>query len=163
MGQQGKKYSNIQREQILADYLTEGSITAIARRYSMSSNTIYEWLRKGEEDGTLQKLRDEKKREFINVAWSTIGKGAELINRRVARALENESELDKLIDEIMDNTDISAEEKKAAVKKITAMKLEDITKISTAMGTLYDKAALANNEATQRIDGNLNITKFEDL
>lgn len=163
MGQQGKKYSNIQKEQIIADYLTCGNYETVARRYSMSTSTIRDWVRKAEEDGTIAELRNEKKKEFVNIAWSAIGKGVELINRRVARALENESELDKLIDEVMDNTDISAEEKKAAVKKITAMKLEDITKISTAMGTLYDKAALANNEATQRIDGNLNITKFEDL
>lgn len=163
MGQQGKKYSNIQKEQILADYLTCGNYETVARRYSMSTSTIRDWVRKAEEDGTITELRNEKKKEFINIAWSAIGKSAELINRRVARALENESELDKLIDEVMDNTDISAEEKKAAVKKITAMKLEDITKISTAMGTLYDKAALANNEATQRIEGNMTVTKFEDL
>lgn len=35
-------------------------------------------------------------------------------------------------------------------------------KVFTVLGTLYDKQALANNEATARVEGTLEIKKFED-
>lgn len=83
--------------------------------------------------------------------------------RRFRRALESEDKLDALEKELMTlpNTDLSTEQKKALARKLAVIKVEDVGKLTTALGTLYDKQALASNEATSREEQI--IKKFEDF
>ena len=43
---------------------------------------------------------------------------------------------------------------------MAAIKVEDVGKLATMLGTLYDKQALANNEATSKVDG---VIRIEDI
>ena len=45
---------------------------------------------------------------------------------------------------------------------MTELKLPDIGKLSSVMGTMYDKRALAKGEPTENIGGTA-IIKFEDM
>ena len=71
-----------------------------------------------------------------------------------------------LIDDIIGklaNEDISAKEKKTAIDTLLQLKLDDISDIVRILSTLYDKQALACRESTAIIDGNISISRFEDL
>ena len=83
---------------------------------------------------------------------SAIDKGLKLLDRRINTALEHEDELDELIDEIFttDKEEISQDEKKALVNKIRSLQVQKLGEITTAIGTLYDKRALAKGETTQK-------------
>ena len=74
-----------------------------------------------------------------------------LLNRRFDRALNSEADLDILIDEIFaaDKTELTQNEKDKLIGKIRALQLQDIRAVTTAIGTLFDKRALANGESTQ--------------
>lgn len=74
-------------------------------------------------------------------------------------------ELEKLIAEAARAGDISDGERRELLRKLSAVRIDDIGKLSTVMGVLYDKSALASGEATQEVNlsGKVKVEKFEDL
>lgn len=108
----------------------------------------------------LVELRNKKKKEFVDSSWNIISKAQKLLERRITRALESEDELDSLVKEIeqLDYQDLSQDQRKALYRKMAAIKIEDIGKLATTLGTLYDKQALANDEPT----GNVRV-RIEDI
>jgi hypothetical protein len=105
------------------------------------------------DDPEFVKLRDETKESFADSAKSIIDKGMTLLERRFDRALEHEDELDLMIDEIVNThkTQLSQQEKTALISKLRALQLQDVKAITTAIGTLYDKKALAEGGATDNV------------
>ena len=95
----------------------------------------------------------EKRREvregFIETASRAIENGAELINRRMETALKYQQELEGLLDEVSNDEDMTVPQKKALISKIKALELHKLSEISTAVGTLYDKRALAQGQSTE--------------
>ena len=154
----GKKYSDEIKEQAFLLYATCGSYAETARQLGLAKSTVKGWVDKKEPDA-LEQARTEKKMEFVDKASEIIDKGLRLLDRRINTALEHEDELDKLIDEIFtsDKEEISQEEKKMLASKIRAMQLQKMGDITTAIGTLYDKRALAKGETTQNESINVNI------
>lgn len=110
-------------------------VNEVARRLGMSSAGVSGLKKQFEKDKSFEQLRAKKQKEFIDRAWEAASKGMDLINRR--------------IDQIA-----SSDEKVAAT---------DMREISTAVGTMIDKARLASGEATQIVDGQIGIVRFEDL
>ena len=49
------------------------------------------------------------------------------------------------------------------IDKLKALKNFKLSELSTLIGTMYDKQALANKEATTIVGGNITVRKFEDL
>lgn len=155
---QGQKYNDDIKEKAIALLTVNNSVSYVAKELNVPRTTVMSWKKqfdkkadeKGEEN--LVKLRQKKKEEFINDAWNIIDTGKQILLRRLKRALTNEDELDTLMQEIMSlpNTELSTEKKKALASKLSAIKVEDIGKLTTALGTIYDKQALANGEATSR-------------
>ena len=47
--------------------------------------------------------------------------------------------------------------------KLAKIKVEDVKSLATVLGTLYDKQALANKEATAIVEGSITVKKFEDF
>jgi uncharacterized protein YdcH (DUF465 family) len=80
-------------------------------------------------------------------------KAFRLLDRRFERALKQEEELDTLIYQIYasDRSEFSNEEKQMLAKKIRNLQLHDIKAISTTIGTLYDRKALCDGNATERV------------
>ena len=72
--------------------------------------------------------------------------------------------IDELLDEILqlDHKDLTEPQRKALYSRIAAIKIENVKELAVVLGTLYDKQALANKEATSIVDNNVTI-KFEDL
>ena len=119
----GKKTSDADREKVKAViYLNpEASQSEIARQTKIPLTTVHMMLK---EEGFLDKdkfeeMREVKKREFIAKAFDL--------------AMET---LDVIGDKIV------------SLKDIEALKKANIRDLTTALGTLYDKQALASGEPT---------------
>ena len=73
--------------------------------------------------------------------------------------------IDELLDEILllDHKELTEPQRKALYSRIAAIKIENVKELAVVLGTLYDKQALANKEATSIIDGDITLKKFEDF
>ena len=56
------KYSDELKQQIIKECRQIGNTALVARRHNISSNTVYTWLKKARENGSVKTLpKDEKK------------------------------------------------------------------------------------------------------
>lgn len=187
---QGKKFNDDIKERAFALLACNNSVAYVAKELNLPYSTVKTWEKKflaqseelarqekERDDGStsdevtklndeldLAKLRKKKKEEFVESAWTLIGKCETLIGRRLSRAIESENEIDTLLDEIIQlgHKDLTETQRKALYSKISAIKIENVKELAVVLGTLYDKQALADNKATQ----NINLTgtiKFEDI
>jgi hypothetical protein len=113
----------------------------------------------------LAELRKQNKEKFINDAWGLIDKAKAILERRLDRAITSEDEIDALVDEItkLDHKTLTDMQRKSLYMRISAIKVESLKEIAVVLGTLYDKQALANKEATTIVEGNIGVKKFEDF
>ena len=183
--QRGKKFNDDIKEKAFALLATNNNAKVVADTLGLKYTTVKTWekkfLKEAEEQQkakdskdnvnqsvtnlrseNLIELRNKKKKEFVDNSWNIISKAQTLLERRITRALEKEDELDSLVSEIerLDYTDLSQEQRKSLHRKMAAIKVEDVGKLATMLGTLYDKQALANNEATSKVDG---VIRIEDI
>jgi uncharacterized protein YifN (PemK superfamily) len=157
----GQKYNIEDKEKALAMLATNNNVAEIAKKLDIPESTLKTWKKEKENDEEFNELRLKKKREFVDKAWASIEMALQLGEKRIKRALEHESELDEIIDVIQDN-DMNDKQKTALISKVRTLQIQGIRDISTFIGTLYDKQALANNEATNNLDiGNKDNKPFE--
>lgn len=167
----GQKYNDDLKEKAFALLAVNNSVSLVAKELGLPRSTVKSWKedydKKAEISGepTIANLRQENKKRFVEDAWRLIDKTKTLLERRLDRALTNEDELDELLDEIckLDNKELSNEQRKAMYQKIKSLKLEQTKELAVVLGTLYDKQALANKEATAIIEGDITVKKFEDF
>lgn len=153
---QGKKYNDDIKERAFALLMCNNSVADVSKALNLPYSTIKTWkskyLAKGAElaekakNGTadsadegeldLAKLRQQEKDKLVRNAWRIIGKSQRLIERRIDKALNNP-----------DNPDCEM----------------GVRELSTVLGTLYDKQALACKDATEVVEGTVALTRFEDL
>lgn len=160
-----RRYTDEDRIKALELLALGHSASDIAKTLNIPRTTIINWqtdktiraqeIKKELDTEQLGKLRQQKKEEFVNNAWKSIGMANELIERQLKRALEQENEINKLLDDAIDEIEASEMEykekqaaKRAVYSRIAQLKIEDINKLSTTLGTLYDKQALAQGDAT---------------
>lgn len=163
----GKKYNDDLMEKARALLSVNNSVDEVARKLQLPYSTVSTWRKKFEKDEdeeqNLVNLRQKKKEEFIEAAWRTIGNGQRLLERRTERALKEEDTLDAILEEarrcMVEEGGIS----KAVLIRLSMIRLDDIGKLSTMIGTLYDKQALAAREPTEILDGKVAFRKFEDF
>lgn len=110
-------------------------VNEVARQVGMSSGGVSHLKKKLEEDDSFKQLRADKKQEFIDKAWEAAAKGIRIVNTK--------------LDAIEKSPELAAE--------------TDMREISTAVGTMIDKARLAAGESTQIVGGNVKLMRFEDL
>lgn len=149
----GRKTSVEDIYKVIASWATTGSYAATARELKMPATTVEKIVKDNKDKPEFVELCAQKKEEFSETASRIIQKGMLLLERRLSRAINSENELDMLIDEIYDTDkeELTHEEKKALISKVRALELHDIKSITTAIGTLYDKRALADGTPTERV------------
>lgn len=134
----GVKYPESVRQEAIARMRVDNNISRIAREMGIPQANLFRWhaeLREEDEKGNeLIKIDEERKRIFRERAWEVIMTGVEILNDKVQQ-------------------DVASGDK----SKI------DYREISTVVGTLYDKQALAANEPTNVVGGSVEVKKFEDL
>ena len=120
----------------------------------------------GESQGsgqTFEELRTMNTEQFIRDAGEIVGMSQQLVKHDLAYAIEHRAKIDKAIDVLCAlGEQISPQQLKICVKVLTELKLPDIGKLSSVMGTMYDKRALAKGEPTENIGGTA-VIKFEDM
>jgi transposase-like protein len=112
---------------------------------------------------TFEKLRTMNTEQFIRDAGEIVGMSQQLVKHDLAYAIKHRAKIDKAIDVLCAlGEQISPQQLKICVKVLTELKLPDIGKLSSVMGTMYDKRALARGEPTEVVDGSA-VLRFEDL
>lgn len=158
-GQRGKKHNDDIKEKALALLAVNNNVQDVANQLGLKYSTVKTWEKKalksseeGEEESDLAKLRNKKKEEFVEKAWNIIEKANQLMERKIDRALTKEQELDAALEELGNQTNWNNKKDKETyfrvARKIDALKMENISQLSTIIGTLYDKQALISREAT---------------
>ena len=150
---------------IMASYAVSGSYKETARELNLPVSTVKDIVDKNINKPEFVKLRNEKKADFAKRASEIIDKGMVLLSRRLERAIQQEEALDILIAEIFatDKEELTQDEKNKLVTKIRALQLQDIKALTTAVGTLYDKRALAKGESTENKTVNIKLPEgFEE-
>ena len=108
---------------------------------------------------TLDELRAKKKRDFVDNSWAIIEGAQAILKRRVERAIHKEDVIDEIISIVEDSENLTEEARKGLLRKLSAVRLDDIRALSSILATCYDKQALAAGDPTVIGD----IKKFEDL
>lgn len=163
----GKKTSPETIYKVMTSWAIHHNNMEVSRELGIPEATVRKIVDMNKDKEEFTKLCDEKKKDFADKATEIIDKGLELINRRLTVALDKQAKLDKLIDEVLstDDEEMSYKDKMTAVNLIRETQIQKIKDISTAVGTLYDKRALARGETTQNIDfaTNFDINKLIDI
>lgn len=144
-----RTYTDADREQAFAEYTVLGNWELVSRKMGIPVNTLKSWWRRHPPDmDEYAEKRREVREGFIETASKAIENGAELINRRMELALKHQQELDDLLNDIPDG-ELTVVQKQELRTKIRSLELYKLNEISTAIGTLYDKRALAQGQSTE--------------
>ena len=145
---QGSKYTDEQKEQALA-MLTTMSFKAVSKSLKIPERTLRDWKDTEEKiNPEFAELRNEKKKQFVESSWRIIEKANQLIEKKIDRALSAEEDIDKIMKKAKGNESLDKDDIVALTKNIHKLGIENIGQVSTVIGTLYDKQALINKEAT---------------
>lgn len=148
---QGSKYTDEQKEQALA-MLTTMSFKAVSESLKIPENTLRDWEKNAEKTNPeFVELRNEKKKQFVENAWTIIEKANRLIEKKLDRALSAADDIEEIMEKARNNDNLEKDDIVALTKNINKLGIENIGQVSTVIGTLYDKQALINKEATSRL------------
>jgi transposase-like protein len=159
VSQRGQKHNDDIKEKAFAMLTECNNVSEVARKLGLKTSTVQTWKKQWEngDNGEFAKLREDKKKEFVDDAWNIIGKAQTLLERRLTRAIYSEDEIDKMVQVVVQDKDLTDESKKALLAKLRTIRVDDIREIATVLGTIYDKQALANKEATSIVDGGIQV------
>lgn len=157
----GKKTDNETIYKIMISVFSTGNFSETARQLDIPVGTVEDIYKKNINKEEFTKLRKEKTEEFAETATRIINKATNLMEQRIDLATEHENELEEIIDEIWmtDKKEMNETKKKALVAKISGMQLYSLKELSVAIGTMYDKRALAKGESTVNTDINIKMDK----
>ncbi len=152
---------------IMTSWVITNNYKETARDLDLPYMTVKSIVDKNKDKPEFVKLRNEKMSEFSSRASEIIQKGLTLLNKRLDRAIASEEDLDLLIDEIYatDKEELSQDEKNRLVSKIRTLQVQNMKDITTAIGTLFDKKALADGKPTERTEiiGGDKLSKLAEL
>lgn len=160
------------KEMALALLATNKTAPRVAEMLNLKVGTVKNWelqarakekaIAEGKikDDGELKlnETRLKNKQNFINNAWNLINESMEVAHKRVTRSNKLEENIDLVANamkanakKIEDTTGIGWFALLDIIKELQAMKAVKVGELSTLIGTMYDKQALANGEATQNV------------
>ncbi len=157
----GQKTSNEIVYKVMLSVFSTGNYSETARQLNIPVGTVEDIYKRNIDKEEFTKLRKEKNDEFIENASRIINKATQLLERRLDTALESQNELDKIIDQVfeIDEKDMNEKKKKAIITKIERIQLYNLSEITTALGTVYDKRNLAEGKSTVNTDINVRMDK----
>ena len=157
----GKKIDNVTKYKIMISMFSTNNFSETARQLKLPESTVEKIYKTNKDKEEFVKLYEEKKDEFVEKATRIIDKATILLERRLNTALKNQDELDEMIEEVwsLDKKDINQKQKEATVKKILKMQLNNLSEITTAIGTIYDKRNLAEGKNTVNAGINIKMDK----
>lgn len=159
----GKKTDNETIYKIMISMFSTNNFSETSRQLNIPVTTVEKIYKDNKDKEEFVKLCNEKKEEFTETATRIINKATSLMEQRIDLATEHENELEEIIDEIwlIDKKEMNETKKKALVSKIAGMQLYSLKELSVAIGTMYDKRALAKGENTANSKFEVNIKVVE--
>ncbi len=148
-------------EQIKALYASGMTKQGIADQLDLSWSTVDKYCQP--EMDALEELREERRKKFIEACWRNITDAIELGNQKVNIAKMASKDFKKMVEKTEEELRKSGAAPEVIAEAVKAMaKMGDIplAHISTYIGTLYDKQALAQGDPTEITE---NITRWSDL
>ena len=144
---------------ILMSYAVSQNYSETGRTLKIPTSTVAKVVKDNKDKKEFVKLCEEKKLDFAEKASAIIDKGMELLNRRLSTAIDHEDALDVLINAIFetDKEELTQNEKNQLIGQIKQLQLQKLGDITTAVGTLFDKRALARGESTENQAIQVNI------
>jgi hypothetical protein len=149
----GQKTTPEKIYEIIASYAVTHNYKQTSRDTGVPVSTVKKIVDEHIKEPEFEKLCNETKEGFADSATKIIGKGLILLERRFNRAMMQEAELDMFIQEINETNklQLSQQEKSILITKLRGLQLYDVKAITTAIGTLYDKRALAEGGSTDNV------------
>lgn len=149
----GKKTTPEKIYEIIASYAVTNNYKQTSRDTGVPVSTVKKIVDEHIAEPEFEKLCNETKEGFADSATKIIDKGLILLERRFNRAMMQEAELDMFIQEIAETSklQLSQQEKSILITKLRGLQLYDVKAITTAIGTLYDKRALAEGGSTDNV------------
>lgn len=146
----GKKTDKETIYKVMISMFSTDNFSETARQLEMPITTVEKIYKANKDKEEFVKLCNEKKEEFAQTATRIINKATNLMEKRIDLADKHEDELEELIEEIwaIDKKEMNEAKKKALVSKIAGMQLYSLKELAVAVGTMYDKRALAKGEST---------------
>jgi|GEM_PF-3123204 len=173
----GQKLPDRLKELILFELACNNNAAEVARTFGLPESTVktlrlkhkdrYDELRRQK----VEELIDESKawkKDFIDQAKIQITKSLYLGNQKIELATAAmdgfQDQIDRLIELMQSRDDVNGRDVIDLIKALSSVTSIPLAQISTYLGTLYDKAALAGGEATSREEVNtankLDFTKL---
>lgn len=155
----GQKTDNETVYKVMLSYIVTNNYSETARNLEMPESTVRKIISDNKDKEEFAKLCEQKRDEFVDKADKIIYKATNLLERRLDTALENQDELNDILDEAMklDNKEFNDSQKKALIKRISKLQVNALNEITTAIGTMYDKRALAKGEPTSNETLTINV------
>ena len=148
-------------------YASGMPMAEISSKLHIPDRTIYGWKKQWEDSGDeeLAKLRDVQKNRFIEQAQRIIDKTSNLLEIKIDKAVKSEREGQELLEQLeatLREAGASEEDIKTQLvslrKVVDKSRVENISQVSTVIGTMYDKKALAEGRSTNNT--NISIEGF---
>jgi uncharacterized protein YwqG len=157
----GKKTDNETIYKIMISMFSTNNFNETSRQLNIPVKTVEKIYKENKDKEEFTKLCIQKKEEFVKTATRIINKATNLMEQRIDLATKYENELEEIIDEIWmtDKKEMNETKKKALVAKIAGMQLYSLKELAVAIGTMYDKRALAKGESTSNTDINIKMDK----
>lgn len=152
---------------VMTSWADTDNYSETARALNMPMTTVEKIVKDNRDKPEFVKLCEEKRNDFSKKASRIIDKGLELIDRRLSVALDKQEELERLIDEIggLSDDEMPFKTRVATINVIKEVQIQKIKDVSTMIGTLYDKKALADGKPTGRTEliGDDRLSKLAEI
>lgn len=156
----GKQRTPEEVIQVLSSYAVTDNLSETSRQTGIPLTTVYEIVEKNKGTKEFEELRKQKREDFSQRANRIVFKALTLLEKRYDTALENMDELECLIASIDNEENF---DKNAVAKQLSKLEINNLSEITTSMGTLFDKMRLANGETTENASQTLEIKMSEDI
>ncbi len=155
-----KRYNDEVKEQVYTMRACGSSIGEISRELGVPRQTVHGWIKakKEADPDKFEEMRTVARRGFVERSTDIIDKGLRLLEGRFDAAIDDMGKLDEAVKVLTcvglseDLSDAELKVLREAAAKITAIKTPKLNELTIAIGTLYDKRALAQGDATERCD-----------
>lgn len=160
----GSKYNDNDRERAMHLFAKGMTPKEVSNETGIPIGTLRDWRTSCKKSEHFNKLQQDYKKKFEEQVTNCIDVGMQLIQKNFDRAKENGEILDDILQRYKevceeDGDVLLNDEIKAIGKKISTLKCEDVSKLASVIGILYDKRALSQGKETAIVG----VKPFEDL
>ncbi len=149
-----KQHTDETKELARARVAAGESLSRVARELGIAKSTLHTWLTQADRDGH-QESREKRKEQFIDKAWESIENALIFGNQKIKVATASQENFNdtierfiELLEEARHSKEINALEISNVVTALASLMKIPLKDVSTYIGTLYDKIALASGEPT---------------